>query len=334
MTNFLAINFSKNRFFLTKFVYFVAINRLRPQPLLECDFSMPTKILSLSQESQTTLESILSSSLSLKYTVKEKGWGTVALNKSFFVFQIFFEPSTRTRVSFETAAGRLGVTHSYFQMDGFTSMSKGEGVLDSLRVFEQNAADLFIIRSGTHPEVLKFFESCQKPMISAGYGELYHPTQALLDLITILEHKKSLNGLNVLFVGDIKNSRVAGSHSIIAPKLGYNLGQCSEEKHWLTDAHWQKFTDLKQAMQWADVVIRLRTQKERGSESVSKDYMITRELLEKSNTLLMHPGPFLRGEDFEEDLPEHKNSLIWQQKENGLYVRAYLIKQLLTGETL
>src|SRR5690606_4742565 len=97
---------------------------------------------------------------------KEKGWESVAINKPKLVFQIFFEASTRTRVSFETAAQRLGVKHSYFQMDGFTSMSKGEGVLDSLRVFEQNQPDLFIIRSGTHPEVLKFFETCPQPMIS------------------------------------------------------------------------------------------------------------------------------------------------------------------------
>lgn len=297
---------------------------------------MLTKIFSLQQEPKSTLESILRSSLTLKQTVKEQGWSAVAINKPHIVYQIFFEPSTRTRVSFETAAHRLGVQHSYFQMDEFTSISKGEGILDSLNVFKANLPDLIIIRSGVHADVEKFFETCDIPLICAGYGQLYHPTQAFLDLMTIMEYQNTLSvaGLKLLFVGDIKNSRVAHSHSIMSEKLGYELAQCAEEQHLSSEPHWKKFTQLDEAMNWADVVIRLRTQKERGSADVSKDFRITQALLEKHDIPLMHPGPFLRGEDFEDSLAEHRNSLIWKQKENGQYVRAFLMKALLNKEKI
>lgn len=297
---------------------------------------MLTKIFSFKQESKGTLESILRSSLELKKQVAEKGWGPQALDQPYLVFQVFFEPSTRTRVSFETAAQRLGARHSYFQMDGFTSMSKGESIADSLRVFEMNHPDLMIIRSGEHTDVSEFYQNTSIPVICAGYGELYHPTQALLDLMTIMEYKKSdtTSGLKLLFVGDVKHSRVAHSHLELASKLGYELGQCAQESHWSEDPLWKKFLNLNEALEWADVVIRLRTQKERGAEEVSRSYMITQEHLLKHNLPLMHPGPFLRNEDFEFHLAEHQNSLIWKQKENGHYVRAYLMKALLTKENI
>ncbi|MCO5114274.1 MAG: hypothetical protein M9899_08865 [Bdellovibrionaceae bacterium] len=297
---------------------------------------MLTQIFSLKQESPSDLESILRSSLALKQQVAQKGWSSLALDQPYLVFQIFFEPSTRTRVSFETAAQRLGARHSYFQMDGFTSMSKGESIADSLKVFEMNHPDLLIIRSGEHIDVEQFYQNTSIPIICAGYGELYHPTQAFLDLVTIMEYKDTerVSGLKLLFVGDAKHSRVAHSHSVIAQKLGYELGQCADPAHWSGESHWQKFSNLDEAMDWADVVIRLRTQKERGALDVSKDYMITQKLLEKHDVPLMHPGPFLRNEDFEFGLAEHKNSLIWQQKENGHYVRAFLMKALLTKEKI
>lgn len=297
---------------------------------------MLTKIFSLKQESPGALESILRSSLALKHQVARCGWASQALDTPYVVFQIFFEPSTRTRVSFETAAQRLGLRHSYFQMDGFTSISKGESLADSLRVFEMNHPDLLIIRSGEHMEIEEFYQNTSIPIICAGYGERYHPTQAFLDLVTVMEYKDtdSVSGLKLLFVGDVKHSRVAHSHSELAQKLGYELGQCSEPTHWSAEPHWNKFSKLNEAMDWADVVIRLRTQKERGATQVSQDYKITRQLLEAHNLPLMHPGPFLRNEDFEFDLAEHKNSLIWKQKENGHYVRAFLMRALLTKENV
>lgn len=297
---------------------------------------MLKQIFSLEQESKSSLEHILQSSLQLKDTVLKQGWSAVALNQNFLVFQVFFEPSTRTRVSFETAALRLGLRHSYFQMDAFTSLSKGESLIDSLRIFEHNRPDLMVIRSGQHSEIKGFYSSSSVPIICAGYGELYHPTQALLDLMTILECQKiqHLDELKLLFVGDVKNSRVAHSHSVLASKLGHQLAQCAEEGHLSSNPEWKKFTSLDEAMQWADVVVRLRTQKERGSKDVSKEYKITAEALEKHQALLMHPGPFLRDEDFEFHLPEHKQSLIWQQKENGHYLRALLMKSMLLKEDI
>lgn len=263
----------------------------------------------------------------LKRSVLRHGWHSEEFNSPKLAVQIFFESSTRTRVSFELAAHRLNLKFSHFQMDASTSLAKGESILDSMRVFEGLNPDLIIFRSKSDDGLKQYMNDTKIPFICAGFGHEYHPTQALLDLFTISEvTPKNIKDLTLLFVGDTKASRVVGSHLELAQILGHKILQCSDEKHSLSSI--ENITDLKQAVSQADFIIRLRTQKERGSELVDEKFQVRAEHLQDKKKYLMHPGPFLRGEDFDPNLPEHPQSLIWKQKENGLYVRAMLYKKI------
>lgn len=263
----------------------------------------------------------------LKKSVLRHGWHSQEFNSPKLVTQIFFESSTRTRVSFELAAHRLNLRFSHFQMDDSTSLAKGESILDSLRVFEGLCPDLIIFRSQSDDGINEFMKRTKIPFLCAGLGHEFHPSQALLDLFTIREvTSKDFKDLTLLFVGDTKASRVVGSHLELSRLLGHKILQCSDEKHSLVDI--ENIPSLDEAVTKADFIIRLRTQKERGSNLAGENFKIDSKHLNDKTKFLMHPGPFLRGEDFEESLPEHPQSLIWNQKENGLYVRAMLYKKI------
>ena len=263
----------------------------------------------------------------LKKSVLSHGWNSQEFKSPKLAIQVFFESSTRTRVSFELAAHRLNLKFSHFQMDASTSLAKGESILDSMRVFEGLNPDLIIFRSKSDDGLKQFMNDTKTPFICAGLGHEFHPSQALLDLFTISEvTQKSFKDLTLLFVGDTKASRVVGSHLELAQILGHKILQCSDEKHSLSTI--ENITDLKQGVSQADFIIRLRTQKERGSELIDDKFKIRTDHLQGDCKFLMHPGPFLRGEDFDPNLPEHPQSLIWKQKENGLYVRAMLYKKI------
>ncbi len=263
----------------------------------------------------------------LKKSVLRHGWHSQEFNSPKLVTQVFFESSTRTRVSFELAAHRLNLKFSHFQMDDSTSLAKGESILDSLKVFEALKPDLIIFRANSDKSLNQFMAQTQIPYICAGLGHEFHPTQALLDLFTIKEvFNKDFTSLTLLFVGDTRASRVVGSHLELAKLLGYKIIQCSDVNHSRSDI--TNIQDLSEAVTKAEVIIRLRTQKERGSELNDAAFKLNAEHLNDPKKFLMHPGPFLRGEDFTNDLPEHPQSLIWQQKENGLYIRAMLYKKI------
>jgi aspartate carbamoyltransferase catalytic subunit len=263
----------------------------------------------------------------LKTSVLKNGWEAQELKTAKLVVQIFFEPSTRTRVSFELAAQRLNLRFSHFQMDESTSLAKGESIYDSLKVFEGLNPDLFIFRSKSDAGLNRFFENTKIPFVCAGLGNEYHPTQALLDVFTIQESvKKDLKDTRVVFVGDTKASRVVSSHIELSKLLGYKIIQCSDKDHSSVDI--ENIPDLNKSIEQSDVIIRLRTQKERGSVGLGDNFKIQAHHLKSKDKYLMHPGPFLRNEDFESDLPEHPQSLIWKQKENGLYVRAMVYKKI------
>lgn len=260
-----------------------------------------------------------------KTAVLKSGWRPFEFKQSPLIAQIFFESSTRTRVSFEFAAQRLNARLSHFQMDESTSMAKGESIYDSLRIFEGLNPDLIVFRSKEDEGLNRFLEQTQVPYVCAGLGKEFHPTQALLDLFTIQEAiGMDLKNLKLLFVGDTKASRVVGSHVELAKLLGHKIYQCSDEKHSLQGL--ENIPALEEAIEASDIIIRLRTQKERGSEGLDHKFMIQEKHLK--NKFLMHPGPFLRNEDFESHLPEHTRSLIWKQKENGLYVRAMVYRKI------
>lgn len=289
------------------------------------NFEMFDRLSSFKEFKSVDVLNFLTQVRDLKASVLNSGWHQHEFKKSPLIAQIFFESSTRTRSSFELAAQRLNARFSHFQMDEATSLSKGESVYDSMRVFEGLNPDLIIFRSKSDSGLNQFLENTKIPYVCAGLGSEFHPTQGLLDLFTIQEAiQKDLKDVKLLFVGDTKASRVVGSHLELAQVIGHKVFQCSDEKHSLSGL--ENIQNLDEAIDHADVIIRLRTQKERGSTGLDDRFMIKEKHLK--NKLLMHPGPFLRGEDFESHLPEHTQSLIWKQKENGLYVRAMVFKKI------
>ena len=277
----------------------------------------------------------------LKKDIQSQGWKACPqVQDPKLIVQMFFEPSSRTRMSFEIAAHRLGHRFIHYQMDQSTSCFKGESIKDSLRLAQSYGADAVIYRTANSEflEDLNADETCK--YICAGAGTLYHPTQALLDAYTLYEHSyyeksedknPSLEGFNMVFVGDVLNSRVFYSHWELSQILGYSVGQCTDTFRDVSGT--SRFHEIEEAISWADIVIRLRDQKERGASVSPSKYILKAHSFDRNpHKLLMHPGPFLRGEDFEPDLPEHKQSLIWKQKENGLYVRLALLQKLWDNE--
>lgn len=304
------------------------INRLREPFSVVSNFEMFNQLNTLRNLSKEDIFVFFKEIKGLKNLVSRQGWETVSSDKpkNKLIAQVFFESSTRTRISFEFAAQRLNLKLSHFQMDDSTSLSKGETIEDSLKVVEALNPDLIIYRSKQSDGLEKFFSETKIPFVCAGYGTDYHPSQALLDMYTLFEfYGEKISDLKMLFVGDTKFSRVVGSHLELSKILGYSIKQCSDDDHSRDTI--ENVRDLSKAVVTSDVIMRLRTQTERGSKKIDSRLMVKAAHL-NAEVLLMHPGPFIRGEDFEYELPEHPKSLIWKQKENGLYVRAMILKKI------
>jgi len=253
------------------------------------------------------------------------------------VGMLFFEPSSRTRWSFEKACLDLKIPSMVSIVDGSTSKSKGETQIDSLDLYLELGFDLVVVRVGSDQEVLKKLREAnlKTSFINAGFGGGYHPTQALLDYFT-WTNDTSANVSKILIMGDVAHSRVAKSHLRFSKIMSYQVGllpapglelgekDCEELKPDVV------FTDRAEALKWAEVVMSLRTQKERHSEETkftTFEALSSKEL--SSDHIIMHPGPFIRGEDLEEDLIKDSRSLIFKQKRNGVHCRAALISCLL-----
>lgn len=256
---------------------------------------------------------------------------------------LFFEPSTRTRLSFEMATLRLGGSSTFF--DGAskegTSLIKGETLDDTFWTVHAMMPDAMIVRCGDDFPLYSVRDRVKCPVINGGYGTDSHPTQALLDVFTMLESFSSLEGKNILFVGDIRHSRVVGSHRELLPKLGAHLGVLGPEQ-WTQglESNIRVMNKMDEALQWADVVMGLRIQFERHAahslfsrEEFIKTYQIRKEhgAKMKSSALLMHPGPVNWGVEFDPSVRELAHFRMWHQKSNGVFVRAALMNLLMNG---
>lgn len=252
------------------------------------------------------------------------------------VGMLFFEPSSRTRWSFEKACLDLNVPSMVSVVDGSTSKAKGETQIDTLDLYLELGFDLVVIRVGHDKEVLKRLQESPVPFVNAGFGSDHHPTQALLDYFTWTNDAPFKVPSKVLIMGDVAHSRVAKSHLRFSKLMGYQVGLLPAKGLELTE---QDNTDLKpdfiftkrnEALEWAEVVMSLRTQKERhsaGSMFQPFEALCAKEL--RDDHIIMHPGPFMRGEDLEEGLIKDSRSLIFKQKRNGVYCRAALLSCLL-----
>lgn len=255
----------------------------------------------------------------------------------------FFEPSTRTRCSFEIAAKRLGLKVINFDA-GTSSTKKGETLLDTFEALTAMGIDAFVVRhseSGV-PQMLAEKLPSWISIINAGDGHHAHPTQALLDIYTILQIKSEISGLSVAIVGDINHSRVARSQVALMLKLGVQdirlIAPPSLKPIDLKDPTLSHFTELNEGLKDADVVIALRIQKERMEKAdipnfaeYFQHYGIKRENLihAKKDAIVLHPGPINRDIDIASDIADGSQSVILKQIRNGVYVRMAVLELVL-----
>lgn len=251
--------------------------------------------------------------------------------RGFTIVNLFFEPSTRTRISFELAAKRLSADLVNFGGSG-SSLSKGETLRDTAQNIEAMKVDMAVIRHSS-PGAAHFLTRCIKgSVINAGDGAHEHPTQALLDLLTISEHYDSFTDLRVTIVGDIAHSRVARSNIFALTTLGAQVTVCGPQT--LLPVHIEELGvrvvhDLEEALNGCDVAITLRIQRERFGVSLIPSlreyhalYGLRMDHMEKNpGMIVLHPGPINRGVELDDHVVDHERSVILDQVTNGVAVR-------------
>ncbi len=259
------------------------------------------------------------------------------------VCTLFFEPSTRTRASFETAAKILSADTSSLTVAA-SSVSKGETLKDTILTMQAMGVDCFVIRhpqSGAPELATKYVKGS---VLNAGDGCHEHPTQGLLDLLTIRDHKGVIGGLNVTIIGDLRHSRVARSGLWGLLHSGANVTLCGPET--LLPREFENYgarleTDCDRAVEGADVVMTLRLQNERMNgvylpnvREFARLYGMNAGRLSraKSDAIVMHPGPINRGVEISDELADSNRSVILEQVTNGVAVRMALLYLLLGGE--
>jgi aspartate carbamoyltransferase catalytic subunit len=254
---------------------------------------------------------------------------------------LFYEPSTRTRVSFEFAAKLLG-THTSVISSLSSSIEKGESLVDTGKTLQALGADCIVVRhpSSGAPHVLA--RNLHIPIINAGDGMHEHPSQGLLDAYTILRHKKSLRGLKITMIGDIQHSRVVRSNVHILSKFGAEIVLCGPPE-LLPETAASLAPGIKitrhaeDAIRKADAVMMLRVQKERlaGLKLEVDKYVLQYQLnaerlkLAKKDAIVMHPGPMIRGMEIEPEVADGPQSVIEEQVKNGVYVRMAILSSCL-----
>jgi aspartate carbamoyltransferase catalytic subunit len=257
------------------------------------------------------------------------------------IVNLFFESSTRTRTSFEIAAKRLGADAVSITAAG-SSVSKGESLVDTLNTLGAMRPDAIVMRhaaSGAPHFLARYLPT---PIINAGDGTHEHPTQALLDALTILDHVGTLEGLRVAIIGDIAHSRVARSNVHLLSKFGADIVLCGPPT--LLPVELKEIAagvtltwDMREAITGADVVMMLRVQLERQHETAfpASEYFpfygLRREHLElaKPDAIVMHPGPINRGRELSSEVADSQRSVILNQVENGVAVRMAVLEKVL-----
>jgi len=256
----------------------------------------------------------------------------------------FFEPSTRTRISFATAAARLGADTMNLEAEA-SSLRKGESLLDTVRTLDAMKPDCIVMRhsaSGAADFVARHLEI---PVINAGDGTHEHPTQALLDALTIRDRRGKLEGLQVTVLGDILHSRVARSNLHLLGKFGCRFTLCGPAM-WVPreleclGPPVRRVVRIEEALEDADVIFVLRVQQERFDEPALPLeeyillYQLTPERLRRArpDALVLHPGPMIRGLEIDPAVADGRQSCVLEQVTNGLAVRMALLF-LLIGTT-
>ena len=258
------------------------------------------------------------------------------------IVNLFFEASTRTRVSFEFAEKRLSADTVNVAASG-SSVSKGETLVDTARNLEAMRIDMVVIRHGASGAAHFLAERIESNVINAGDGTHEHPTQGLLDLLTLRDHFGSLEGRRVCICGDVLHSRVARSNIWGLKKLGAEVGVCGPRSllpNAVSELGVEVFDRIEAAIEWAEALNVLRLQLERmqggyipSLREYNRVFGVTRERLDRAprDLLILHPGPMNRGVEIDSDVADGPHSVILEQVTNGVAVRMAVLYLLAGG---
>jgi aspartate carbamoyltransferase catalytic subunit len=299
-------------------------------------------LVGLESLSREQILTILDTAESFK-DVSERKVKKVPVLRGKTIVNAFFENSTRTKISFEFAEKRLSADTVGISASG-SSVQKGETLVDTARNLEAMRIDMVVMR---HPAsgAAKFLgERIPSNVINAGDGRHEHPTQGLLDMLTIRDHLGRLEGLKVCIVGDVLHSRVARSNTFGLLKMGAEVAVCGPKT--LVPMHTQElgvqvFPRVEEALEWADVINILRLQLERmkggfipSLQEYNRFFGITRARLQAApkDILVLHPGPMNRGVEIDSDVADGPQQVILKQVTNGVAVRMAVL-YLLAGGT-
>ena len=274
--------------------------------------------------------------------ISERAIKKVPVLRGKTIVNLFFEPSTRTRISFEFAEKRLSADTVNIAASG-SSVQKGETLVDTARNLEAMRIDMVVMRHGSSGAARFLAERIPSNVINAGDGRHEHPTQALLDLLTIRDHRGRIEGLKVCLVGDVLHSRVARSNIWGLTRLGAEVAVCGPRTLLpanVSDLGAQVFTSIDEAIEWADVLNVLRLQFERmqagyvpSVREYNRVYGVTRERVERAprDLLILHPGPMNRGVEIDSDVADGPHSVILDQVTNGVALRMAVLYLLAGG---
>jgi len=303
---------------------------------------LKTHLLSVEDLSISEIDTLLNKANFYADANKQKGKIERTLKRS-TVITLFFETSTRTKTSFELAAKRLGANSIGINASS-SAIKKGETLIDTAMTLNAMHADILIVRHPDSGAVKLLSEKVNCAVINAGDGTHEHPTQALLDALTIKRNKKKIKGLNIAICGDVLHSRVARSNILLLSKLGARLRIIAPPTlvpKNIENLGIKVFTDMKKGLVDCDIVMMLRLQMERmkglyvpSTKEYFKFYGLDYEKLKKAkkDALIMHPGPMNRGIEIDSSLADNLDrSLIHQQVEMGVAVRMACLEMLTVG---
>jgi aspartate carbamoyltransferase catalytic subunit len=299
-------------------------------------------LLGLEQLTAGQINLILDTAVPLK-EISERTIKKVPTLRGATIVNLFFEASTRTRISFEFAEKRMSADTVNVTSAG-SSVSKGETLVDTARNLEAMRIDMVVIRHPASGAAQFLAERIESNVINAGDGTHEHPTQGLLDLLTLRDHFGTLEGKRVCLCGDVLHSRVARSNIWGLTKLGAEVAVCGPRSllpNAINEMGVTVFDRIEAAIEWADALNVLRLQLERmqagyipSLREYNRVFGVTRERLDRAprDVLILHPGPMNRGVEIDSDVADGPHSVILNQVTNGVAIRMAVL-YLLSGNT-
>jgi aspartate carbamoyltransferase catalytic subunit len=299
-------------------------------------------LLDLESLSPDQIRLVLDTSVPFK-EISERAIKKVPALRGQTIVNLFFEASTRTRISFEFAEKRLSADTVSIASSG-SSVQKGETLVDTARNLEAMRIDMVVIRHGASGAARFLADRIESNVINAGDGTHEHPTQGLLDMLTLRDHFGSLEGLRVCIVGDVLHSRVARSNIWGLRKMGAEVAVCGPKSllpRAIDEFGVTVFPRVEEAIEWAQALNVLRLQLERMTagyipslREYNRVFGVTRERLDraKREVLILHPGPMNRGVEIDSDVADGPHSVILNQVTNGVAVRMAVLYLLAGGK--